>query len=74
MCPKVLAEFENDNFQIKLSFFAYWYQIDEQTICVLNVMLLWIFEIHQDDVNMSLLGKIFEKRSMPNKFEPFMVK
>jgi len=32
------------------------------------------FEIHQDDVNMSLLGKIFEKRSMPNKFKPFMVK
>jgi hypothetical protein len=32
------------------------------------------FEIHQDDVNMSFLRKIFEKRYMPNKFEPFMVK
>jgi hypothetical protein len=32
------------------------------------------FEIHQDDVKMSFLGKIFEKRSMQSKFKPFMLK
>jgi hypothetical protein len=32
------------------------------------------FEIHQDDVNMSFLGKIFEKRFMHNKFKPLMFK
>jgi hypothetical protein len=41
---KGFSQFENDNFEMELSFFAYWYQINEQTICVLNVMLLWILK------------------------------
>ncbi len=71
---KGFSQFENDKFEMKLSFFCLLVSNWWTNYLCIECNVVMDFEIHQDDVNMSFLGKIFEKRSMHNKFKPFMVK